>query len=147
MGDFSFPNVNWEYHTDNKGGPGKHINNNFFIQVLQELMRKGLLDLLLVNREGFMSEVEIGDDLGHGDHKVVKFKLSGDRRKTGSKTMSLDVERVDLRLLRELVSKVFWETCEGTGAHQLWSNCESFSKSHPLRAQEQVTPKCWKSSK
>lgn len=102
-------------------------------------MRKGvLLDLLLVNSEGFMSEVETGDDLGHGSHKVVKFKFFGDRRKTGSKTMSLDVERIDLRLLRELVSKVLWETSsEGTGVHQLWSNCPTVTvifKSHPFRA-------------
>jgi len=110
MGDFSFPKVSWECHTDNKRGPGKHINDNLFVQVLREPMRKGvLLDLLLVKRESLMSEVEIGDDFGHGVHKwpkVVKFKLFGDMRKTGRETASLAVERVDLRQLRELVSKV-----------------------------------------
>ena len=52
--------------------------------------------------------------------------------------------RADLGLLKELVSKVPWESAfEGTGVHDQWS----LFKSYLLRAQRQAIPKCWKSSK
>lgn len=41
------------------------------VQVLQETTRKAaLLDLLLVNIEGLMSEVVIADSLNHSDHQI-----------------------------------------------------------------------------
>lgn len=61
--------------------------------------RKGaLLDLLLVNR-GRVGKVALSGQLGHSDHEVVEFE---------TKTSTLDMERTDYRLLRELVSKVRW---------------------------------------
>lgn len=45
--------------------------DNFLVQVLRELTRKGtLLVLFLVNREGLLGEVVISGHLGHSDHKV-----------------------------------------------------------------------------
>ncbi|XP_052628596.1 uncharacterized protein LOC128134646 [Harpia harpyja] len=91
-----------------------------------------------------MGEVVIGGWLGHSDHKVVEFQIIGDRRKTASKTSTLDMGRADFRLLRGLVSKVPWESAfEGIGVHECWS----LFKSHLLRAQEQAIPKCQKSCK
>ena len=67
-----------------------------------------------------------------------------DRSKTASKTLTLNMGRADFRLLKELVSKVPWESAfEGIGVHECWS----LFKSHLLRAQEQAIPKCQKSSK
>ncbi|XP_075570366.1 T-cell surface glycoprotein CD1b-3-like [Pelecanus crispus] len=61
---------------------------------------------------------------GSSDHEVVKFQAVGDRRKTASKTSGLDMERADLALLKELVSKVSWESAfEGIGVHECWSLC------------------------
>ncbi|KAJ7421823.1 hypothetical protein WISP_41053 [Willisornis vidua] len=51
------------------------------------------------------SEVEIGGHPGHSDHEAFEFKISVDRRKSASKTSTLDTRRADFRLLRELVSK------------------------------------------
>ncbi|GAB0203307.1 hypothetical protein GRJ2_002796300 [Grus japonensis] len=148
MGDFNLPDVNWEHHTADTSRSRsflKHLDDNFLVQLLKEPTRKGaLLDLLLVNREGLVGEVAIGGRLGHSDHEVVEFKIFGDRRKTATKTSTLDMGRADFRLLRELVSQVPWETAlEGIGVHQCWS----LFKGHLLRAQEQVIPKCRKSSR
>ncbi|RMC09738.1 hypothetical protein DUI87_13525 [Hirundo rustica rustica] len=55
--------------------------------------------------EGLVSEMEIHDCLGHNDHEAIKFKICVDRRKSASKTATLDMRRADFRLLRELVSK------------------------------------------
>ena len=88
MGDFNLPDINWEYHiaeTKRSRRFLKHLDDNFLVQVQREPTRKGaLLDLLLVNREGLVSEVAIGGHLGHSDHEAVKFKIFGDRRKTVS---------------------------------------------------------------
>ncbi|GAB0203202.1 hypothetical protein GRJ2_002785800 [Grus japonensis] len=148
MGDFNLPDINWEHHTADTSRSRsflKHLDDNFLVQLLKEPTRKGaLLDLLLVNREGLVGEVAIGGRLGHSDHEVVEFKIFGDRRKTATKTSTLDMGRADFRLLRELVSQVPWETAlEGIGVHQCWS----LFKGHLLRAQEQVIPKCRKSSR
>lgn len=53
-------------------------------------------------------KVALSGHPGHSDHVVVEFKTFGDRRKTVTKTSTLDMERTDFRLLGELVSKVRW---------------------------------------
>lgn len=89
-----------------------------------------------------MSKVRIGGCLGHTDNKVIKFKISVDRKKSASKTPALDMRRADFRLLRELVSKVPWENIfAGAGVHHCWSHF----KHHLLRAQEQAILKYWES--
>ncbi|KAJ7409997.1 rna-directed dna polymerase from mobile element jockey-like [Willisornis vidua] len=49
-----------------------------------------------------MSKVEIDGCLGHSGPKVIEFKITIDRRKSVSKTSTLDMRRTDFRLLREL---------------------------------------------
>ena len=91
-----------------------------------------------------MGKVAIGDCLCHSDHKVVEFHIIGDRRKTASKPSTLDVGGAEFRLLKELVSKVPWESAfEGIWVHKSWS----LFKSHLLRAQKQIISKCWESRK
>ena len=100
-----------------------HIEDNFLVQVLREPTRKGsLLDLLFVNKEGLMGEVVIGGCLDHSDHEIVEFQIIGDRRKTASKTSTLDMGRADFGLLKELLRQVPWESAfEGVGVHECWS--------------------------
>ena len=57
-----------------------------------------------------MGEVVIGGCLGHNDHKVVEFQIVDKKRKTADKTSTQDMGRADFRLLRELISKVPWES-------------------------------------
>ncbi|KAJ7406063.1 hypothetical protein WISP_136041 [Willisornis vidua] len=49
-----------------------------------------------------VSKVEMGGHLGQSDHEVIEFKISVERRKSASKTSTLDMRRADFRLLREL---------------------------------------------
>ncbi|KAK4832275.1 hypothetical protein QYF61_021674 [Mycteria americana] len=61
MGDFSFSDINREYHTVVTGKSRKFLKyaeDNFMSKILCEPTRKyALLDLLLVNREGLMGDV------------------------------------------------------------------------------------------
>ena len=46
MGDFNFPDVDWEHHTVNTNRSRKflkHVGDNFLVQVLTEPTRKGAL--------------------------------------------------------------------------------------------------------
>lgn len=61
---------------------------------------------MLVNREGLVGKVGTGGCLGHSDNEVVEFNIIGDRRKTVTKTSTLEMGRADFRLLSESVSKV-----------------------------------------
>lgn len=58
------------------------------------------------NRMDFMSKVEIGSCLGHSNHEAIEFKIPVDRRKSDSKIYTMDLRRIDFRMIRELVSKV-----------------------------------------
>jgi len=75
MGDFNLPDVNWEHHTTDTSRSSrflKHLSDNFVVQVLRDLMRKvALLGLLLLNREGLMREMEIGDCPGHSNDNQI----------------------------------------------------------------------------
>ena len=73
-----------------------------------------------------MGEVVIGGCLGHSDHKVVDFQIIGNRRNTTSETSTLDMGRVDFRLVKDLASKVPWET--------VFEDIGSMNASHFLRA-------------
>lgn len=63
-------------------------------------------NIFLVNREGLLGKMVIGDCLGHSD-QVVKFEIFSDR-KTATKTSTVNSGRADFRQLRELVSDVPW---------------------------------------
>lgn len=51
----------------------------------------------------------IGGFIGHSNHEEIKFKISADRRKTASKTSTLDMKWAKFRPFWELVSEVPWE--------------------------------------
>lgn len=97
---FSLPDVNWEYpaaDTDRSRRFLKGLDDNFLVQVLRELSRKGaLLDLLLVNKS-LMSKTATCAYLGHSNHEAAELKIFGDRKKTASRTSTLDTQRADFK--------------------------------------------------
>lgn len=71
----------------------------------------------------------IGCSGGIGRAGKVEFKILGVRRRKVSRVATLDFKRADIKLLRELVSSVPWESdLESPGAH------ESFFHSHLLKS-------------
>ncbi|KAK4806138.1 hypothetical protein QYF61_001061 [Mycteria americana] len=148
MGDFNFPDINWECHTAVTSRSWKFlefVGDNFLSQVLGEPTRKdALLDLLFVNGEGLVGDVMVGGCLGHSDHEMVELKIFSVMRKKDSRVATLDFRRANFKLLGELISRVPWESAfEGLGVHECWS---AF-KNHLLEAQEQAIPLCRKSNK
>ncbi|KAF4804394.1 hypothetical protein TURU_008455 [Turdus rufiventris] len=62
--------------------------------------------LWLVKKEEIMDEVAIGGCLGQTDPRVVDFKIS-ERRESDSKISTLDMRKVNFRMLRVLLKTVF----------------------------------------
>lgn len=90
----------------------QHGEGNSLVQVLREPTGKGApLGLLFVNREGLAGKVAIGGRLDHSHHQAAEFQVVGDRRKTASKTSTLDLGRADFGLPEELARKGPGETC------------------------------------
>lgn len=53
-----------------------------------------------------MGDLIVHGYLSHSDHKLVKFQIIVNRRKTDSKTSTLDMGKAEFSLLKELISKV-----------------------------------------
>lgn len=85
----------------------EHVEDKLFMRVLTELTEKGaLLDLFLGIREGLVGELVVCGYLCHSDHKLTEFQTIVNRRKTASKTSTLDMGRAESSLPKELISKV-----------------------------------------
>ena len=80
MGDFKFPEINWEHHiavTSRSWKVFKFVGGSFLSQVRSEPTRKdALLDLLFVNRAGLVGDVKVGGCLGLSDHEMVSLNFS-----------------------------------------------------------------------
>lgn len=77
LGDLSFPDMCWEYHTATTRKSEKFLKdseNNFQSQVLSEPAGKGaLLDLFFEKRDSLLRKMIVGACLGHSDHEIVEF--------------------------------------------------------------------------
>lgn len=47
-------------------------------------------------KQRLVDEVATGGHLGHSDHKVVEFNIIGDRKKSASESLALDMRSTDL---------------------------------------------------
>lgn len=107
LGEINLPGMTWECHTADISRLRrflKHLVDNFLVQLLREITREGVL--LPVHRQGLMGEVSVDGHLGHSDQEVVEFKVFGDRRKTATKSSTLDMGKAEFKLFGELVCKI-----------------------------------------
>ena len=79
MGDFNHPEICWR---DNTAGHQKskrfleYVDDNFLFQMAREPLRKGtMLDLVLTNEEGMVSNVKLKGSLDCSGCDMVEFKI------------------------------------------------------------------------
>ncbi|PKU38980.1 inositol -trisphosphate receptor-interacting 1 [Limosa lapponica baueri] len=81
MGDFKHPNICWRDNTTGHKKSRKFlesVDHNFILQMVEPPMRRGaMLDLVLTSKEGLVENVKLEGRLGHSDHEMVEFKMSG----------------------------------------------------------------------
>lgn len=73
MGDFILPDVRWKYNTVERKLSSKFlqcVEDNFLTHLVSESAKDSAsLDLLLVTKEGPVSDVKVAGHLGHRDHE------------------------------------------------------------------------------
>ena len=80
MGDFNFPDIQWDSLSDKDDRSSVFLNyilENFLSQVVHEPTRSSaLLDLLLTNEESIVDEVKVEENLGFSDHNIIRFNMN-----------------------------------------------------------------------
>jgi len=146
MGDFNHPDISWEGHTARHTQSRRllqSIEDNFLMQMVEKLMRRGtLMDLVLTKKEGLVEDVKVGGSLSCIDHEMVEI-LHGESRAI-SRITTLDFRRANFGLFKDLLGGIPWaRALEGSGVQKSWS----LFKHHFLHAQDRCIPLRKKSSK
>ncbi|PKU30860.1 dtw domain-containing protein 2 [Limosa lapponica baueri] len=109
MGDFNHPNICWRDNTAGHKQSKKFlecVDDNFLLQVVEEMRRGATLDLVLTNKEGLVGNVKLKGSLGCSDHEMVEFKILRTVRRVRSKLTTLDLRRAEFGLLRDLLGRL-----------------------------------------
>jgi len=148
MGDFNHPDISCEDHKARHMQSRRFlqsIDDNFFIQVMEEPKRKGaLLDLVLTNKEGLVGDVKVGGSLSNNDHEIVNFMILRGGSRAISRIKTLDFRRDNCDLFKELLGGIPWvRALESRGVQDSWL----LFKHHFLHTQDQCIAPSKKSGK
>ena len=113
MGDFNFPDVDWASGT--AGSKGREFyeatTEAFFEQYVTEPTHASgnILDLVLCNRDGMVSEVKTDGRIGKSDHDMVSFKMHIKKAEELDKRLFYNYSKADFKAMREAIIKTDWE--------------------------------------
>ena len=160
VGDFNYSEICWESFTSS--GSGNHpswllldcLQNNFLYQLVdfptryREGQKPSLLDLIIVNEEGMISDIDSRNPLGKSDHVVISFSLTCYMDETdSSQTERYLYNKGDFESMREELKAVNWEremeredanTCWKVFANKLQESMErNIPKAKPRQKNEE----------
>lgn len=109
IGDFNYPNVNFEEMTGD--GEGSRLidfmENNYFTQyVLEPTRENNILDLILSNNDQIIENVEIEDGLNDSDHNSITFNLKIQSSIQSNNSVIPDFSRANFDLLRAEILEI-----------------------------------------
>lgn len=110
VGDFNLPDVCRKHSREELSRRLlEHMKGNCLTQLVKETTREGApLDLLFVNREGFVGDVIVGGCSGYSNCKIL-FSILRGGTKGNSRTAVMDFLRADFHPFRRLVDRVPWK--------------------------------------
>ena len=98
IGDFNHSDICWRDNTAGHKKSKKFLEcvDNFLFQMVEEPTRKdAVLDLVLTNQEGLVSNVKFKGSLSCSDHEMVKFKILRASKSACSKHSTWDFRKAD----------------------------------------------------
>ncbi|XP_059807923.1 uncharacterized protein LOC132382078 [Hypanus sabinus] len=112
VGDFNFPHVDWEAHSV-KGLDGlefvKCVQDSFLQQYIEVPTRDGaVLDLLLGNAIGQLTDVCVGEHFGSSDHNSISFNIIMEKDRTGPRVEIFDWRKANFEGMRRDLERVDW---------------------------------------
>ncbi|XP_062923290.1 uncharacterized protein LOC134356332 [Mobula hypostoma] len=113
VGDFNFPYIDWVSHTV-RGPDGlefvKCVQENFLNQYIEGPTRgDAILDLLLGNELGQVTEVCVGEHFGSSDHNTISFNLIMDKDRSGPRVEVLNWKKAKFEEMRKDLKSVDWD--------------------------------------
>ncbi|XP_051789513.1 uncharacterized protein LOC127529574 [Erpetoichthys calabaricus] len=113
MGDFNYPNINWDNLTD--GGVQEQeflevINDSFLTQhVKAPTWGEACLDLVFCNNQDRIEGVEVIEPLGSSDHNVIQFSVFCKSADAKTKIVKLNFGRANFEQMRQSLSRIHWD--------------------------------------
>ena len=120
MGDFNYPNINWE-RWNCKGSSDspdskfmEYLQDNYMFQYVTKPTRWWLdsphiLDLLLTNEEHMITHLEYQSALGKSDHSVLHFKYNCYTFTMNKRRVKLLYDKADYKAIEEIIRNINWE--------------------------------------
>ncbi|KAK6491568.1 hypothetical protein HHUSO_G3663, partial [Huso huso] len=113
MGDFNFPNINWDHMTsDNSSDMGmiELVQDCFLSQTVNAPTRyNSCLDLVLTNNEARIHTSQVIESLGISDHNMIKFVGNKSRAVYKSKTRVYNFRRADYKGMQQELLNIDWD--------------------------------------
>ena len=133
IGDFNFPEINWETWTVNKSEthPAFHfvegVSDNFLYQHIDSFTRyregqdPSYLDLLFTDKEEIIDNIKIGDKLGASDHVSIVFDVLCKFERNEPQQQRPDFYKADYRSICEYLQNVEWNEMSDLDTENFWN--------------------------
>ena len=150
MGDFNYPDIDWELESCNRGlsHPASlflECTRDCFLTQLVKMpthyrgsQAHNTLDLILTNKEETVGEVLIEAPLGKSHHAVILFNINCNLHDTSEKKDSYIYDKGNYSEIRSELSQIDWERELLTKGPE---NCWTFLKDTLLSAERRHIPK------
>ena len=132
MGDFNFPDINWELQEAGAGGRVflEQMQDSFLLQkVLKPTRGVNILDLVLTTEDNLVSDMEIVCPVSNSDHNVLLWSIDyGHEAEIGQKQnqRSYKYERGNYPLFTSKLQEIDWERLlERSDVDKIWNELKS----------------------
>ena len=126
IGDFNFPDVDW---TNGKSGSkGRKFyeatTEAFLEQHVEESTHNSgnVLDLILTNKEGLVSNVRMLGRIGMSDHELISFDVNIENKKLSDNPTNLNYRRANISKMRTELEMDDWDKkLNGKNVNDMWN--------------------------
>ena len=132
VGDFNLPDIDWEYCTTNTETSDLNfeliecLRDCFWHQhILEPTRARGdatpsILDLIISNEEGMVSDVLIQNPIGKSDHSTISFTFHG-HTKSNSTNLKRDYNKADYESMKAMLDINWEELLENKCVEEQWT--------------------------
>ena len=125
IGDFNFPDVDWQ--NGQSGSKGRDFLDATMEVFLEQHVKEAthssgnILDLVLCNQEGMITEVMAEGRVGKSDHDLILFTICVDGRRGNDKRRTPNYRKADFAVMRKSMADTNWSReLNGRDVNDMW---------------------------
>jgi hypothetical protein len=159
MGDFNFPEINWETELS-AAGPGhvattflKATKDCFFVQHQKEPTRyrqgekANVVDLVFTNGEEIISDISTIAGLGKSDHFSLLITLNSTVKQQQNPKRP-NFNKTDFEALKQILAECSWDELQDLSVNDTWARikekiCDAINRTTPLSGSGGRKGKSW----